>query len=184
MRIIEYSPAPSGIRSRRFNSLRACFSTSSGIRASAIALSSSAISAAASSPSPSSFWIVRICSRSRCLRLRSSIESFVRSSISRETFSTSMRCDSSSSSLSSRDLRSNVSSSACFSAAPMSIRPAMKSARRAGPATPCSADDDLVGNLRQQLEDLGRALLEAVRASFDVRVDALGFVDELHLSPP
>ena len=57
------------MRSRRFSSLRACFSTSSGICASVIALSSSAISAAPSSPSPSSFWIVRICSRSRCLRL-------------------------------------------------------------------------------------------------------------------
>ena len=39
-----------------------------------IAFSSSATSAAASSPSPSSFWIWRICSRSRCLRLLSSIE--------------------------------------------------------------------------------------------------------------
>ena len=90
-----------------------------------------------SSPSPSSFWIVRICSRSRCLRLVSSIDSRVRASISRDTFSTSMRCDSSSSSLSSRVLRSKVSSSACFSSALMSIRPAMKSASRTGPSTPC-----------------------------------------------
>ena len=42
-----------------------------GIFASVIAFSSSAISAAPSSSSPSSFWIVRICSRSRCLRLAS-----------------------------------------------------------------------------------------------------------------
>ena len=61
--------------------------------------SSSSISAAASSPSPSSFWIVRICSRSRCLRLTSPIDSRVRSATSRDTFSTSMRCASSSSSL-------------------------------------------------------------------------------------
>jgi hypothetical protein len=50
VRIIEYSPAPSGMRSRRFSSFRACFSTSSGIFASVMALSSSAISAAPSSP--------------------------------------------------------------------------------------------------------------------------------------
>ncbi len=65
VRIIEYSPAPSGMRWSRFSSLRACFSTSSGIFAAAIARSSSAISAAPSSPSPNSFWIVRICSRNR-----------------------------------------------------------------------------------------------------------------------
>src|SRR5260221_11450113 len=56
------------MRSRRFNSLRACFSTSSGLFGAAMALSSSAVSAPSSSPSPSSFWMVRICSRRRCLR--------------------------------------------------------------------------------------------------------------------
>ena len=168
------------MRSRRFSSLRACFSTSSGIFASAIALSSSAISAAPSSPSPSSFWIVRICSRSRCLRCCRRASLCVRSSISRDTFSTSMRCASSSSSLSSRVLRSNVSSSACFSSAPMSISPAMKSASRAGPSIACKRGHDLVRDLRQQPQNLGRALPSGRARAPRYPDRPLRVVDELH----
>ena len=59
-------PEASGMRSSRASSRLVCSSTSGGIFASAIFLVSSAISwAFASSPSPSSFWIVLICSRSR-----------------------------------------------------------------------------------------------------------------------
>ena len=133
------------MRSRRLSSLRACLSTSSGMWASVMALSSSAISAPPSSPSPSSFWIVRICSRSRCLRFRSPIDSRVRRSTSRETFSTSMRRASTSSTLSRRAFRSKVSSSACFSSSGMSIMPAMKSASCAGLSTPCRATASSAG---------------------------------------
>ena len=104
----------------------------------------------------------------------------VRSSISRETFSTSMRCASRSSSLSSRVLRSNVSSSACFSSALMSISPAMKSASRAGPSMACSDDDHLVRHLRQQLQDLDRALLQRAAHAPSMSGSALSAIgDEL-----
>ena len=133
-----------------------------------------------SSPSPSSFWIVRICSRSRCLRWLSSIDSRVRSSISRETFSTSMRCASSSSSLSSRALRSKVSSSACFSSAPMSIRPAMKSASRAGLPRPAARRPSPRAPAAAAAGSRARAALSAARAPLDVRVAGAGLLDELH----
>ena len=115
--------------------LRACFRPPQARRDCLVGL---AISLAAWSPSPSSFWIVRICSRSRCSRLRSSIDALVRSSISRDTFRTSMRWVRRSSSLSSRALRSNVYSSACFSSTPTSINPEKVGEPRRTLA-PCSA---------------------------------------------
>ena len=127
------------MRSRRRSSLRAAFSTSSGICAWPIAASSSAISVAPSSPSPSSFWIVRICSRSRCLRLTSPIDSRVRSAMSRVTFSTSMRRARSSSRRSRRAFRSKVSSSDCLSAAGMSITLEITFASCTGSSMPCNA---------------------------------------------
>ena len=60
----------SGMRSSRFSSFSAWFSASSGMPALAIASRSSAISAWPSSPSPSSFWIWRSCSRRMCSRWR------------------------------------------------------------------------------------------------------------------
>ena len=91
-----YSPAASGMRCSRRNSLRACSSTSSGMLALAMASSSSAISAALpSSPSPSSRWIAAICSRSSASRWRSSSAALVCWPISCDRRSTSMRCASS-----------------------------------------------------------------------------------------
>jgi hypothetical protein len=62
----------------------------------------------------------------------------------------------------------------------MSIRPAMKSASRAGPSIDCKRRGDLVRDLRKKAQDLGCALLERLRASLDVgfRLRRLG--DELH----
>ena len=91
-----YSPAASGIFCSRRNSLRAWSSTSFGMPASVMALSSSAISAALpSSPSPSCFWIAAICSRSSTSRCRSSSDALVWRPISCDSRSTSMRCASS-----------------------------------------------------------------------------------------
>ena len=81
------------MRCRRLSSLTACLCTSSGMPASSIAFFSSSISAAVSSPSPSSFWIWRICSRSTCSRWRSSNCFLVFSPISLEMRSTPTRSD-------------------------------------------------------------------------------------------
>ena len=40
-------------------------------------------------------------------------------------------------------------------------------------------DDDLFGDLRQQLQDFDRTLLQVVGAAFDIRVGRIGLVDEL-----
>ncbi len=88
-----YSPAASGMRCSRRSSLRACSSTSSGMPALVIALSSSAISAALpSSPSPSWRWMAAICSRSSASRWRSSSAALVCRPISCDSRSTSIRC--------------------------------------------------------------------------------------------
>ena len=116
--------------------------------------------------------------------MTSPIDSRVRSSISRETFSTSMRRASSSSSLSSRAFRSKVSSSACFSSAG-DVHQAgdqVGELRRAVDAL--QRGDHLGGHLRQQLQGLERALLERARAALDLGIDALGVVDELHAARP
>src|SRR5882672_11495637 len=147
------------MRSRRFNSFVACFSTSSGMPASAMAFLSSSISAAwPSLPSPSSFWIDFICSRRRYLRWVSSRLVLVRSSISRESLSTCSRCASSSSTPSRRFCRSTVSSSACFSETSISMTPATRSARAPG-------------------EDLERALLQLHEPRFDLVAGGLGLFD-------
>ena len=122
------------------SSLRACFSTSSGICAAAIALLElgdlgRALVAFAELLLDRAHLLAQQVLAIGCRR---SIRACARRSRATPC-STSMRCDSSSSSLSSRVLRSKVSSSACFSSALMSISPAMKSASRAGPSTACSA---------------------------------------------
>ena len=71
--------------------------------------------AAVPSASPSSFWIACSCSRRKYSRWRPSTASFVCWPMSRESLSTSMRCSSSSRTLSSRARRSNVSRISCFS---------------------------------------------------------------------
>ena len=93
-----------------------------------IACARSASSAAPPSPSPSSFWIWRICSRSTYSRWRSSIVALVLVSISRESLSTSMRCESSSSTRSTRADASTISSTDCFSTGFRSMKPAIMSA--------------------------------------------------------
>ena len=88
-----YSPAASGMRCSRRNSLRAWSSISFGMPALAMAASSSAISAALpSSPSPSWRWIAAICSRSSTSRWRSSSAALVWRPISCDSRRTSMRC--------------------------------------------------------------------------------------------
>ena len=92
-------------------------STSFGILALVIALSSSAISAALpSSPSPSSRWIAAICSRSSTSRWRSSSAALVCWPISCDSRSTSMRCASRRETRSIRAATSTVSRISCFSA--------------------------------------------------------------------
>ena len=56
----------------------------------------------------------------------------------------------------------------------------MKSASRAGAFDALQRRDHLLGHLRQQLQDLDRALLQRARAPFDLGVDLFGIVDELH----
>ena len=108
--------------------------------------------ARSSSPSPSSFWIVRICSRSRCLRLASLIDSRVRSSISCARPS-APRCGARAGRAACRAAREGRRSRAA-PASPrrlMSIRPAMKSASCAGALDRLERGDHLLGHLRQQL---------------------------------
>ena len=104
-------PAPRTCACRRASSLRACVSTSAGMPALAISSSRRAMSSSCSSSSPSSFWIVLSCSRSRNLRCRSSSCSLVRSPISCDRRSTSMRRDRICSTFCSRSSVSSVSSS-------------------------------------------------------------------------
>ena len=125
------------MRCRRLSSLTACLCTSSGMPASSIAFFSSSSSAALSPPSPSSFWIWRICSRSTCSRWRSS-NSLVFSPISLEMRSTPTRSERCSSTLSRRRLRSKVSSRSCLSSFLMSSRLATMSASSAGELMPCT----------------------------------------------
>ena len=148
MRAIEYSVDESGMRSSRFSSFFACFSTSSGMPAASIVFASSASSAAVLSPSPSSFWIWRICSRSTYSRWRSSIVALVLPSISRESLSTSIRCESSSSTRSTRAETSTISSTDCFSGALRSMNPAIMSAScpaEVKPCTPCTSSGGVCG---------------------------------------
>ena len=110
------SPAASGMRCSRRNSLRACSSTSFGMPALVITLSSSAISAALpSSPSPSWRWIAAICSRNSTSRWRSSSAALVCRPISCDSRKTSMRCAKSRETLSMRAEMSSVSRISCFS---------------------------------------------------------------------
>ena len=156
------------MRCRRLSSLRACFSTSSGMPGLGDGLLELEASAPPSSPSPSSFWMVFICSRRMNSRWRLSIVSLVRSSISRESLSTSIRCASSSSTLSSRACTLNVSSSACFSAALMSMKPATMSASAAGRGEVLHGGHQLLRRLRQQVEHFGSPLLELQEARLHV----------------
>ena len=133
-----YSPPPSCMRCRRFNSLLACLATSSGIPASSSAFFSSSISAAVSSPSPSSFWIWRICSRSTCSRWRSSKALRVWSPISFDSLSTSTRLPSSASTLSRRARTLKASSSSCFCSGFTSRKFATMSASAPGESMPCT----------------------------------------------
>ncbi len=105
----------------------------------AIAASIFSTSASFSPFSPSSFWIVLSCSRSRKRRSRSEIFSFVRSPISCDRRSTSMRCDRMCSTCCSRSSESKVSSSFCFSGSSLSSRLAVMSASSDGARVACSA---------------------------------------------
>ena len=129
---MEYSAAASGMRSRRLSSLRACASASSGMFALVIASSSSASSARVPSSSPSSFWIVFICSRRMYSRWRLSTLSLVCSLMSRVRRRTSIAWLSICRTLSSRALTSIVSRISCFSSTLMSMKLATRSAPAAG----------------------------------------------------
>ena len=169
------------MRSRRFNSLRACFSTSSGMFASAIAFSSSAISAAPSSSSPSSFWIVRICSRSRCLRLAMSIDSlralvdFARNlehlDAVREQLEQLVEPRLEVERLQQRLL--------LLGARRPSVR-TMKSASRAGPSTPCSATTISSGTCGSSCRISIARCFRLMRARFDLGIDRVDLLDALH----
>ena len=138
VRTIECSIDASGMPSRRRSSFDACFSTSSGIFASAIAWRSSSSSLCVSS-SPSSFLIVFSCSRSTYSRCRSSSLPCVCSPISRDSFSTSTRCVRNSMTRSSRSRTLSASRIVCFSAGLMSMSPATMSASAPGDSMFCNA---------------------------------------------
>ena len=131
----------SGMRSSRASSFLACASTSSRhLRlVDLVGAARRFPGLLASSPSPSSFWIVFSCSRSRNSRCRSSIVSLVRSLIWRDRRSTSSRYASSSETRSSRRSMSKVSRISCFSAGVMSIKLAIRSASAGAEVTPCTA---------------------------------------------
>ena len=86
-----------------------------------------------------------------------------------------------SSSLSSRAFRSNVSSSACFllDADVHQSGDEVGETRRALDAL--QRRDHFLRHLRQEAQDLDRALLQIERAALDIDVGLDGFVDQLHL---
>ena len=126
---------------------------------------------APSSPSPSSFWIVRICSRSRCLRLRV-VDRFLGALV---------------------DLARHLQHlDAVRQQLEQLVEPRLQVERLQQRLLLLGADvhqagdevgeprraldalqrgDHFLGHLRQQLQDLDRALLQVVRAAFDVGVD-------------
>ena len=126
-----------------------------------------------SSPSPSSFWIWRSCSRRMCSRCCEDSVCWVCSPISFDSFRTSMRWISSASTLSRRSLTSIVSRISCFSTGVASMMPAMKSASADGESRLSMCRDHLGRNVRQQAGS-PRA---RVRAAGAMRASISGVID-------
>ena len=114
-----------------------------------------------SSSSPSSFWIARMRSRSRCSRLCESIDSLVRSSISRESLSTSTRLR--------EVLEQLVEARAEIERLQQRLllfggrvhQPGDEIGELRGRLDVLERRDHLFRHLRQQAQDLDRALLQA-----------------------
>ena len=120
--------------------------------------------------SPSSFWIWCRRSRSTASFCRSSKASRVRSSIWRETLSTSIAPVEEASTRSRRALRSNVARISCFSAAFRSMKLATMSASVETDSMARIALPSSAGRLRQQLQGFHRPFAQGQAARFDLAV--------------
>ena len=133
VRATVYSAAAAGIFESRSSSRTASFLTSAGMPAASIFSRSSSISFAWSSPSPSSFWMAFICSRSRNSRWPLPTSDWTSAWIFEPSSRTSSSLVSSRWSSAIRARTSVVSSSCCLAAEDRVPRlDAMKSVTRAG----------------------------------------------------